>query len=207
MYCNNCGKPCKSKHKFCSHCGFGIDSTMVAAATAAVVPSGSNNINTTTSSRTPAAYMEASGQRRTSNFAAKKKKNDKRNCDETTIYASMMRKDDEDNLKQEKGSRLPVKVKTDWGPYDLHKAVFEKFQRYNKYCEQKSKSDFKLIYKSGEVIKTIPGTDVPFTIKGYKEDLGVGYSSVIVYLLEYDSFSSSEDEDLNVVLPEALQTR
>ena len=56
MYCNNCGKPCKSEHKFCSHCGFGIDSTMVAAATAVVVPSGSNSINTTTNTtavRTP----------------------------------------------------------------------------------------------------------------------------------------------------------
>ena len=44
------------------------------------------------------------------------------------------------------------------------------------------------------MIKTIPGTDVPFTIKRYTENLGVRYSSVIVYLLEYDSFTSSEDE-------------
>lgn len=56
MYCNNCGKQCKSEHKSSSHCGFGIDSTMAAAPTAAVVPPGSNSSNTRTPSTTFAIW-------------------------------------------------------------------------------------------------------------------------------------------------------
>ena len=116
MYCKNCGKVVVSLYKFCSNCGCGINEPSTSLST----PSTSSS----TSTSTFATYMETMGKRRTSNFS-KKRKLDNRNCQETTIYASMMRKDEEGNFKQEKSSRLPVKVESNWGPYDLHCAVFE----------------------------------------------------------------------------------
>ena len=52
-----------------------------------------------------------------------------------------------------------------WGSYDLKKAVFEKFKRYNKAVEDCDITEFKLVYKSGDVIKHIPGTETLFTVK------------------------------------------
>ena len=132
----------------------------------------------------------------------KKKKLDGREVQESTIYASLAYMDENDNIKQVRSKRTPVIVKVDWNAYELKTAVFEKFQRYHhKTFEGKIKHDFKLVYKNGDVIKKIPGTDIDFTIKRYKEDLGVGYTAIIVYLLPYDinldSSSGDSDEDKN----------
>ena len=60
--------------------------------------------------------------------------------------------------------------------------------------------DYKLVYKSGEIIENIPGTEIPFTIEKYKADLGVGYQNIHVYLmLHINEFSEEEsDEDFPV---------
>ena len=42
-------------------------------------------------------------------------------------------------------------------------------------------------------IRSIPGTDVDFTIRRYKEDLRVGYSSIVVYLMEHDDELAEDD--------------
>ena len=183
MFCQSCGKELEACQKFCSNCGKSITSSSTPVSS---IP-------------TFSSYVETMGKRRTTNFS-KKTQVDKSSSDETTIFASMMKRNEDGNLKQEKGSRLPVKVQTSWGPYDLHTAVFEKFNRYNRYCSEKLKEDFKLIYKNGETIKYIPGTNIPFTVKAYKDDLGVGYSAVVVYLLEYESYEDEETDSLPKVL-------
>ena len=136
--------------------------------------------------------MKERGKARTTTLP-KRRKLDAREVKQSTIFASLMSLNSDGILKQEKGSRLPVKVDVSWGTYKLKEAVFEKFQRYNKNVEGKQKSDYKLVYKNGDTIRFIFGTDVDFTIKGYKDDLGVGYSSVVVYLMDYDD-KLAEDE-------------
>ena len=58
------------------------------------------------------------------------------------------------------------------------------------------------MYKNGEKIKYIPCTTTDFTIKLYKEDLGTGYSLVVVYLLEYEL--ENEEEDIEFIYLECL---
>ena len=46
--------------------------------------------------------------------------------------------------------------------------------------------EYNLVYKNGQPIVNIPGTQHPFTMQKYKNDLGVGYQSINVYLLLHD---------------------
>ena len=62
------------------------------------------------------------------------------------------------------------------------------------------RSSYRLAYRNGETVKYLPGTEIEFSVKKYKEDLGVGYSSILVYLIEYEYLSnSSEDEELPTI--------
>ena len=84
--------------------------------------------------------------------------------------------------------------------------MFEKFGRYNRNeFEGKGILDCKLVYKNGERIKYIPGTTTDFTIKLYKENLGTGYNSIVIYLLKYKL--KDEEEDTEVYLPSVLASR
>ena len=89
-------------------------------------------------------------------------------------------------LIQERGSRLPVTINVSWDHIDLKKAIFDRFKRYNATVKKLELSDVKLVYKSGEMVRFIPGTNIPFTVKVYKEDLGVSYHAIVLYLLPYE---------------------
>lgn len=129
-----------------------------------------------------------------------KKKCDDREIKETTIFASLGEIDNHGNIKRLKGSRLPVKVSVDWGAYQLKKAVFSKFERYDNVVKGRQISSFRLSYKNGETVRYLPGTKTEFTIKDYKNDLGVGYSSIVIYLVEYQYLSSDSESELPIVL-------
>ena len=107
---------------------------------------------------------ERSSSRSATTFP-KKSKIDKREVKETTIYASVGEIDDVGNIKQIKGSRLPVKVEVDWGSYQLKNAVFDKLERYNNLVKGKRKSSYRLAYRNGETVKYLPGTEIEFTVK------------------------------------------
>lgn len=175
MFCRFCGKEITGK--YCGECG--KDSSV-------------NKEDDSGKVKTFNDFLKERSKSRTTTLP-QKRKIDIREVKESTIFASILRRDEGDNLKQEKGSRLPIKVNTDWGPYPLKQAVFEKFQRYHRNFHHNKISDFKLVYKSGEVIKYIPGTKTEFSVKKYKEDLGVGYHSIVVYLMEYMVSTDSED--------------
>ena len=126
-----------------------------------------------------------------------KRKQDSRLTSETTIFASILKSD----LRQDRGTRLPIKVDVNWDSIQLKRAVFEKFKRYNLSFSMYEIEDVKLVYKSGEIIRYIPGTKVPFTVRGYKEDLGVGYHAISVYLMPYEVSNDTDneiDDDLNL---------
>ena len=77
----------------------------------------------------------------------------KLSSDETTIFARMMKRDEDGHLKQEKGSRLKFKQV---GVLMISTLLYSK----SLTDTEKSKEDLKLIYKNGETIKYIPGTNI-----------------------------------------------
>ena len=143
-------------------------------------------------------FYQNKSKERSNRFCKSKKKpykkTDLREVEQTTIYIALAREVCGE-IQTYRGKSLPVKVQTDWGPYDLKTAACEKHCRYNPSLKGKSKTDFRLTYKSGETVKYIPGTETPFTIKLYKEDLGVGYSRITLYLIEYEYFDDDDDDD------------
>ena len=184
MFCWSCGKSISEGQSFCGQCGL-------------------QNSKQKPEEKKPLSFNDFVKERSSSRSATtfpKKSKIDKREVKETTIYASVGEIDDVGNIKQIKGSRLPVKVEVDWGSYQLKNAVFDKLERYNNLVKGKRKSSYRLAYRNGETVKYLPGTEIEFTVKKYKEDLGVGYSSILVYLIEYEYLSnSSEDEELPTI--------
>ena len=44
------------------------------------------------------------------------------------------------------------------------------------------------------MVRFIPSTNIPFTVKVYKEDLGVSYHAIILYLLPYEDLNDTDDE-------------
>ena len=177
MYCESCGKQISGK--FCSGCGKDCKKEEEG-----------------TKLKSFNEFVKERSKTRTT-ILPKKRKLDLRLVKETTIFASILHREADGSLKQMKGSRLPIKVNTDWGPHPLKEAVFENFQRYNKSLALNTIHNFKLVYKDGDLIRFIPGTKIDFTVKGYKEDLGIGYSAIVVYLLEYFTDSNDNDDDSN----------
>ena len=62
-------------------------------------------------------------------------------------------------------------------------ATFEEFLNSKRKARTNFHSLGKKKDKNGEVITNIPGTNIPFTVSGYKADLGVGYQNIHVYLM------------------------
>ena len=85
------------------------------------------------------------------------------------------------------GAHMPCKVKLKASLGEIKKSAFDKLSRY---CVEFVCDDIiycKLCYKSGEIVENIPGTNIPFTFDGYKEDLIVSsYAKVILYLMVDD---------------------
>jgi len=75
-------------------------------------------------------------------------------------------------------------------------AGYEKMKQYNPSFKAALYQTM-LTYKSGTRVRFLPGTNIPFTVKLYKEDLGVSYSRIVLYLLEVDNTDSEEDEFLD----------
>lgn len=186
MYCSECGTDCGTK-KFCNFCGEPLLSNKQSPAE----PPNKKPM-------TFKDFMEKKGRERTSTFKPKTNKKDKREMSETVIFASMLRRsNDDDALKQVRGSRCPVKCLVESTPVELKRVVYEKMKRYNKEVSNYEIHELKLCYKDGEQIRFIPGTRTPFTLKAYKEDLGVGYQAVGVYLLPYEVHASDDDNELS----------
>ena len=79
------------------------------------------------------------------------------------------------------------------GSWD-QKIIFDKFMRYNSTVKKLKLSDVKLVYKSVEISQFIQGTNIPFTVKGYREDLGVSYHAIVLSLFPYEDLNDTDDE-------------
>ena len=102
---------------------------------------------------------------------------------------------------------MPCKVKLRASVGEIKKSAFEKLCRY---CVEFVCDDIiycKLCYESGEIVENISGTNIPFTLDGYKEHLLVlSYAKVILYLM-VDDFSDTDLPDVFITMSSSVQTR
>ena len=114
MFCSSCGKEVAGDNaKFCCFCG-----------KEAAVSAASNSLSEGRSKpKSFEEFFQAKKRQRTSSYNTKKKTGDKRSTEEATVYASIMRNVDGE-LKQERGTRLPIIVKVSWDASNLKTAVY-----------------------------------------------------------------------------------
>lgn len=188
VFCNHCSAENHEVAKFCYSCRSPIPERFIKNGT-----NGGSNVQTERKTNLPLTFNQFYNKKssdRVSKFGPGKRKRasqiDNRNTNEAYITAGILR-DNNGTLKPERGSHIPVKVDVNAGPFDVKKAAYDKIKRYNPDFAAIDASSCKLVYKCGTRVQYLPGTNIPFTVKKYKEDLGVSYSKVALYLFEYDS--------------------
>ena len=170
LFCGKCGAKCGEQRKNMSFQEFQSITSLKRKDS-----SNSSNSNSSSSSR----------------FKSKKN-TDKRFTDESIItIKEMLCKDGK--LNPRSGFSIPLQVKVDADALHVKRAAYEKMSRYCPDFSCSDISDCKLVYESGEVVRYIPGTCDPFTLRKFKADSGLSYSRIILYLQVYENFKDLED--------------
>ena len=102
---------------------------------------------------------------------------------------------------------MPCKVKLTALVGEIKKSAFDKLSRY---CVEFVCDDIiycKLCYKSGKIVENIPGTNITFTLDGYKEDLLVSSHAKVILYLMVDDFSDTELPGVFNNMPSSVQAR
>ena len=145
------------------------------------------------------SYKAKKGSERSSFFRAKSSNKIKKSKlepeKEVTISVGIMTS--KETVKR--GENLPLKILPSATQNDILAASSAKHRAFNKRFD--GKAEYRLVYKDGSEVKSIPGTSPPepFTLNRYKEESGFGYARIIFYLLPTrDIF-----EELNDILTES----
>ncbi len=111
----------------------------------------------------------------------------------------MIMKDGKLSIKR--GATLPLTVTPSIGSQELLTKAVEKHTRFNQNLVDRTKI-YRLLYADNKEVTTIPGTEEPFTLKKYKEEIDKPYSRITFFLCSStDLFESrfesdSSDEEL-----------
>lgn len=195
MYCPHCGAHIAETNQFCHTCGKEL-AKKSAIGESKFSKSTVESQRSNEFSEAPKPFIEFLKQRDKSKG---KKKLVKKNKIETMIHVSMMRLIN-NTLRQVSGSRTPVCVNVNANYDEVKKAAYDKLKRYVPEMEQYSNSDLQLCFRSGEMAVCLPGTITEFTLSGYKDDLGVKYSQLLLYLRPYEREDTNDfDSDSDFV--------
>ncbi|XP_078790695.1 uncharacterized protein LOC101163634 isoform X41 [Oryzias latipes] len=106
------------------------------------------------------------------------------------ISVGLMRLQD-GGLKAARGTVLPLLVQPEVDATELQRAAEQKLKAFHRKLHG---GPFLLLYPDGTKINNIPGTEVPFTLKEYKETLGKAYQRITLYICAAEDFSNSSQE-------------
>lgn len=67
----------------------------------------------------------------------------------------------------------------------LHKAAVNKMKNFNRNLKGEN---YVMVFPDGTKIINIPGTETPFTLKGYKEALGKPFQRITLYICTSEDF-------------------
>ena len=127
------------------------------------------------------SYKAKKGSERSSFFRAKSTKGTKKSKlepeKEVTISVGVMTS--KETVKR--GENLPLKILPSATHIDILVASIAKHRAFNKRFD--GKAEYRLVYKDGSEVKSIPGTSPPepFTLNRYKEESGFGYARIVFY--------------------------
>ena len=232
MFCSTCGTECVSTAKFCHKCGFRTkpkgeeqENTTKDGSTSSVHVDGTSSGGRDRggcddSSKTAGAvtvtfdqFKKRKEEDRRSYFGKRGKKvNLQADLDSSDVKIDIgviVLKDG--ILLMKRGSTLPVTVPQTIGSDDLLEKAVEKHSRYNTdVIRSTDKAFYRLLYPDKSVVHTLPGSNQPFTLQRYKNDIGKPYSKLTLFLwtsadyhdsLYHDFGSSSNNDELSDATP------
>ena len=91
-------------------------------------------------------------------------------------------------LKTVRGTVLPILVQPELDADKLQTAAEQKLKTFHSNLHG---GPYVLLYPDGTKITNIPGTQVPFTLKDYKEALGKAYQRITLYICTAEDFFTS----------------
>lgn len=90
------------------------------------------------------------------------------------------------DLKQKRGSTLPIEVKSNITDITLKRVALEKHLAFNILLPKDH--EYLILYPDFQQVKYIPGTTQPFTLQRYKEYLGKPYQRITLFLCDEEDF-------------------
>lgn len=126
----------------------------------------------------------------------------------------------EGKLIPRRSTSLPLTVNDLIGKEELLNKAVEKQSRFNSVLISNKPRLYKLLFGNHarvQEVTTIPGSDEPFTLRRYKEEIGKPYSKITFFLCSLVDFlahsinTSSSDEDEqpmpSIISPQSISTR
>ncbi|XP_038146879.1 G2/M phase-specific E3 ubiquitin-protein ligase-like, partial [Cyprinodon tularosa] len=106
-------------------------------------------------------------------------------------------------LKPKRGKTIFLSTHPDITALDLLNEAVRKMRDFNKDLDE---GPFLLLYPDGSEVINIPGTQRPFTLKAYKEEIGKTYQRVIIFICQKKDFEKvgelpdTSDSDPEIVI-------
>ena len=90
---------------------------------------------------------------------------------------------------------MPVEVPIKTEPNIFKKAAFDEMQKYKEeyLIPVSNYFDYKLICKNGTIVRNLPASSQPFVLREYRKELGMLYSRICLYLMEYEASDYADD--------------
>ncbi len=207
MFCSSCGTSMVNNANYCQQCGIRVtrmnnetrepsgastatnvkedESCGNFAGRRASTATASLNCSTATSSvPTFAQFRARKEDDRSSHFKKKNGKRvkvDKKICDVKVNIGIMIKK--EDKLVVKRGATLPVTVPESIAADDLLEKAVEKHTRFNKdVITSEDKTLYYLLFGDKTRVENLPGSNEPFVLKKYTEEIDKAYSRITLYL-------------------------
>ena len=220
-FCSQCGVECVANAKFCHSCGCEIsqqrprNATATSSANSTPSTSGSTltHINSNRSRLSFGAYRTRKEVERSSCFKPKgpnPKKMKTQSAAKVTVdvkvNVGIVTFRDEKMLPR-RNTTLPLTVKDTVGKKELLNTAVEKHSRFNSNLISNNPEIYRLLFGSHgwlHEVRTMPGSEEPFVLRRYKEEIGKPYSKISFYIcsladfLEYTMNTSSSEEELPV---------
>lgn len=208
-FCSSCGAKAIDGALFCHQCGFSVVQTgasdisrpNVSASTAACtnVPSrlSSGPLSFTEFRRLKENDRQKHFKTKSKSAAGKRKSNETdREKVVTCKIALMTYREDADRLKVVRGSQHSLSVVPATNAYELKRKAVEKLSRFNSSLSNYPEH-YCMLYPDLTLVCMIPGTEKPFTLKEYKDELGKPYERLTLYICKREDYLAHEgiDED------------
>ena len=197
MFCSSCGQNCSLEAKYCHKCGDLLKQNVTEGAGSVDEGSKKDESGSKPSGSGIGAQFRARKEedrlKHFRNKPGKKLKLDRKgnvDCQTKINIGVMIMKDGRLSIKR--GYSLPINVTPNITSEDLLEKAVEKHSRFHKDVVQSNKKAFyQLLYADKNKVSTLPGSDEPFTLKRYKEEIDKPYLRITFYLCSSSDYFDS----------------